>query len=98
MVAEGILVWMTYLSLAFGKPLLFSSAQAQWERGFAFPNYTVARAVITLVWGLRKLVSAEFYRVFWEVPRPCCTRSPAGGPPRTPGKTRRRRASAAPAP
>ena len=32
MVAEGILVWMTYLSLAFGKPLLFSSAQAQWER------------------------------------------------------------------
>jgi hypothetical protein len=26
--------------------------------------------VITLVWGLRKVVSAEFYRVFWEVPRP----------------------------
>ena len=78
MVAEGILVWMTYLSLAFGKPLLFSSAQAQWERGFAFPNYTVARAVITLVWGLRKLVSAEFYRVFWEVPRPGSEYSTAG--------------------
>jgi len=78
MVVEGLLVWMTYLSLAFGKPLLFSSAQAQWERGFAFPNYTVARAIITLVWGLRKLVSAEFYRVFWEVPRPGSEYSMAG--------------------
>jgi hypothetical protein len=73
MVVEGLLVWMTYLSLAFGKPLLFSSAQAQWERGLAFPNYTVARAFVTAAWGLRKLISAEFYRVFWEVPRPGST-------------------------
>jgi hypothetical protein len=73
MVAEGLLVWMTYLSLAFGKPLLFSSAQAQWERGFAAPNYTVAHAVTSLFWGLRKVVSAEFYRILWEVPRPGST-------------------------
>ena len=33
MVVEGLLVWMTYLALAFGKPLAFSTAQAQWERG-----------------------------------------------------------------
>jgi len=70
MVVEGLLVWMTYLSLAFGKPLLFSSAQAQWERGFAFPNYTVMKAIVSLFWGLRKVVDAEFYRVLWEVPRP----------------------------
>jgi hypothetical protein len=70
MVVEGLLVWMTYLSLAFGKPLLFSSAQSQWERRMAAPNYTVARAVAAVFWGLRKLVSAEYYRAFWEEPRP----------------------------
>ncbi|HEY5169674.1 MAG TPA: hypothetical protein VIK03_09825, partial [Thermoleophilia bacterium] len=70
MVVEGLLVWMTYLALAFGKPLAFSSAQAQWERGIGAPNYTVTRAIVATVWGLRKIVSAEYYRLFWEVPRP----------------------------
>ena len=70
MVVEGILVWMTYLALAFGKPLIFSTAQAQWERGFAFPNYTVTRAVVTLFWGFRRMVAAEFYNALWAVPRP----------------------------
>jgi hypothetical protein len=70
MVVEGLLVWMTYLALAFGKPLAFSTAQAQWERGVGAPNYTVTRAIVSTVWGLRKIVSAEYYRLFWEVPRP----------------------------
>ena len=70
MVVEGLLVWMTYLALAFGKPLAFSSAQAQWERGLGAPNYTVTRAVVATVWGLRKVVSAEYYRWLWEAPRP----------------------------
>jgi len=70
MVIEGLLVWMTYLALAFGKPLAFSTAQAQWERGLGAPNYTVTRAIVATVWGLRKVVSAEYYRIFWEVPRP----------------------------
>ena len=70
MVVEGLLVWMTYLALAFGKPLAFSSAQAQWERGIGAPNYTVTRAIVATVYGLRKIVSAEYYRLFWEVPRP----------------------------
>ena len=78
MVVEGLLVWMTYLALAFGKPLLFSTAQAQWERGMAAPNYTVAHAVTSVIWGLRRLVSAEYYRVFWEVPRPGSAYSTAG--------------------
>ena len=70
MVVEGILVWMTYLAVAFGKPLAFSAAQAQWERGFAFPNYTVARAVVTLFWGFRRMVAAEFASALWAAPRP----------------------------
>jgi hypothetical protein len=70
MVVEGLLVWMTYLALAFGKPLAFSTAQAQWERGIGAPNYTVTRAIVATVYGLRKIVSAEYYRLFWEAPRP----------------------------
>ncbi len=78
MVVEGLLVWMTYLALAFGKPLAFSTAQAQWERSFGAPNYTVTRAVVATVWGLRKVVSAEYYRILWEVPRPGSEYSTAG--------------------
>jgi hypothetical protein len=70
MVVEGLLVWMTYLALAFGKPLAFSSAQSQWERGFGAPNYTVTKAITATVWGLRKVISAEYYRWLWEAPRP----------------------------
>jgi hypothetical protein len=70
MVVEGLLVWMTYLALAFGKPLAFSAAQAQWERGFGAPNYTVTKSVVATVWGLRQVISAEYYRWLWEVPRP----------------------------
>ncbi len=70
MVFEGLLVWMTYLALAFGKPFAFSAAQAQWERDLGAPNYTVAKGIGAAVWGLRKMVSAEYYRMFWEVPRP----------------------------
>jgi len=70
MVVEGILVWMTYLALAFGKPLVFSTAQAVWERGFAFPNYTVTKAFVTVFWGIRKMVAAELYNALWAVPRP----------------------------
>ncbi len=70
MVLEGLLVWMTYLALAFGKPLAFSSAQSQWERHLGAPNYTVTKAVAATVWGLRKVISAEYYRWLWEAPRP----------------------------
>jgi hypothetical protein len=70
MVIEGLLVWMTYLALAFGKPMAFSSAQAQWERHFGAPNYTVTKAVVATVWGMRKVISAEYYRWLWEAPRP----------------------------
>ena len=70
MVVEGLLVWMTYLALAFGKPLAFSSAQDQWERDIGAPNYTVTKGIVETVYGLRKIVSAEYYSMLWEVPRP----------------------------
>jgi hypothetical protein len=70
MVIEGLLVWMTYLALAFGKPLAFSTAQSQWERNFGAPNYTVTKAIAATAWGLRKVISAEYYRWLWEAPRP----------------------------
>jgi len=56
MFVEGLLVWMAYLALAFGKPLVFSSAQAQWERGAGAPNYTVTRAIVATFWGIRKMI------------------------------------------
>ena len=45
MIPEGLLVWMTYLSLAFGNPFSFAGAQTQWARMLAAPNYTVGRAI-----------------------------------------------------
>jgi hypothetical protein len=68
MVVEGLLVWMTYLSLAFGKPLLFSTAQAQWKRGFAAPNYTVAKGFVEAAGGAWKLLAAGYASVFTQHP------------------------------
>lgn len=69
MVAEGLLVWMTYLSLAFGKPLLFSAAQAQWKRGFAAPSYTVAKGFVAAVGGAWTLLAAGYSSLFTENPQ-----------------------------
>ena len=68
MVIEGLLVWMTYLSLTFGKPLLFSTAQAQWRRGFAAPSYTVAKGFVAAAGGAWKLLTAGYSKVFTENP------------------------------
>jgi hypothetical protein len=70
LIPEGLLVWMTYLSLAFGKPLLFAGAQAQWQRGLAAPNYSVARGALAAVQGLRQLLSRQYADLYWEVPKP----------------------------
>ncbi len=69
MVAEGLLIWMAYLTVAFGKPLLFAGAQGQWQRGIAAPNFTVAHGFVSGAIGLRDLVSAEYRRLFWEIPQ-----------------------------
>jgi hypothetical protein len=69
MVVEGLLVWMTYLSLAFGKPLLFSTAQAQWKRGLAAPSYTVAKGFAAAVWGVWRLLGAGYSSIFTQNPQ-----------------------------
>lgn len=70
LIPEGLLIWMTYLSLSFGRPLLFAGAQAQWQRGLAAPNYSVARGVLAAAQGLRQIVSHQYLKLYWEVPRP----------------------------
>jgi hypothetical protein len=69
MVVEGLLVWMTYLSLAFGKPLLFSTAQAQWKRSFAAPSYAVAKGFVDAVAGAWKLLAAGYASLFTANPQ-----------------------------
>jgi hypothetical protein len=70
MIPEGLLVWMTYLSLAFGKPLSFAGAQAQWARGLAAPTYTIGRGIAAAWGGIRQLVSRQYLRLYWDVPTP----------------------------
>ncbi len=44
-------MWMTYLSLSFGRPLLFAAAQEEWRRSFAAPTVAVGRALAAAVLG-----------------------------------------------
>jgi hypothetical protein len=67
---EGLLVWMAYLALAFGKPLAFSTAQAQWERFAAAPNYTVLRGAVAAAWGAVSLLSSGVLSRLWQTPQP----------------------------
>jgi hypothetical protein len=60
MIPEGLLVWMTYLSLTFGNPFSFAGAQTQWARMLAAPNYTVGRAIEAAFDGVRQIVSTEY--------------------------------------
>jgi Mannosyltransferase (PIG-V) len=70
MVAEGLLVWMTYLSVTFGKPLLFAHVQEQWRRAFLWPNFTIARALEGGIEGLRQLLSRQYIDLYWQVLNP----------------------------
>jgi hypothetical protein len=64
---EGILLWMAYLALAFGNPLLFLSSQGQWHRGLATPNYALWRGLESVVQGLRQLFPGQSARLYWPV-------------------------------
>lgn len=67
-VPEGLLIWMTYLSLAFGNPLSFAGAQVQWARSLAAPNYTVGRALSAALDGIWRLVSTDYARLSASIP------------------------------
>jgi hypothetical protein len=70
MVPEGLLVWMTYLSVTFHSPLLFVEAQNQWNRYLALPTTTIWRGFEAAVQGTRQLVSRQLVTLYWPVPRP----------------------------
>ena len=70
MVAEGLLIWMAYLSLSFGRPLLFAAAQDHWRRSTMLPNFSIGRAVEAAVQGARQLLSGQYLDLYWPVSRP----------------------------
>ncbi len=67
-IPEGLLIWMTYLSLAFGNPFSFAGAQVQWARTIAAPNYTVGRALAAALDGLRDLVFTDYGGLSVSIP------------------------------
>ncbi len=77
MVVEGLLIWMAYLALSFGRPLLFAEAQDQWRRSTTLPNFTIGRALEAAAQGLRQLLSGQSLELYWPVPEPDNTYSVA---------------------
>lgn len=45
LIPAGLLAYMGYLGLRFGKPLLFSASQRSWHRGLAWPWQTLEAAI-----------------------------------------------------
>jgi hypothetical protein len=70
MVAEGLLIWMAYLGLRFGRPLLFVEAQDQWRRSVLLPNFSIGRAAEAAVQGARQLLSGQYLDLYWPVSQP----------------------------
>lgn len=70
LVPLGLLMWMTYLSLSFGRPLLFAVAQEEWRRSFAAPTVAVGRAIAAAVLGAAQLLSRQNLTLYWPVPKP----------------------------
>jgi hypothetical protein len=70
MVVEGLLIWMAYLSLSFGRPLLFAEVQDEWRRGSMLPNFTLGRAVEAAGQGVRQLLSGQYLDLYWPVSKP----------------------------
>ena len=64
---EGLLMWMAYLALAFGNPVLFLTSQSQWHRGLATPNYALWHGLESVVQGLRQLFSGQSAHLYWPV-------------------------------
>ncbi len=70
MIPEGLMVWMAYLSLSFGKPLLFAQVQDQWRRYLAVPTYALWEGVAAGFQGARQLISGQTSRLYWPATHP----------------------------
>ena len=68
MVVEGLMVWMAYLSLGFGRPLLFAQVQDQWRRSLNVPTTAIWRGLQSAVQGGRQVVSRQTRHLFWPSP------------------------------
>lgn len=69
LVPLGLLVWMIFLYLSFGDPWLFSKAQSNWLREFAWPLGPVEglRQGITAAWHSLGTILNTPDRTFWPV-------------------------------
>ena len=70
MIPEGLMVWMAYLGLSFGRPLLFAQAQEQWKRSIAVPTYALWKGLEAGVQGVRQLLSGQTAHEYWPAPDP----------------------------
>jgi len=70
MIPEGLMVWMAYLALSFGRPLLFAQAQEQWKRSLAVPTYALWKGLVAGVQGARQLLSGQTAHEYWPAPDP----------------------------
>jgi len=68
MVVEGLMVWMAYLSLGFGRPLLFAQVQDQWHRSLLVPTTAVWRGLQSATQGLRQVISRQTHHLYWPAP------------------------------
>ncbi len=66
LVPLGLGVWMLYLGLRFGDPLLFTSAQGNWLREFTWPLGGLWRGAVEAGNGLRDLFSTSD-SIYWPV-------------------------------
>ena len=57
LVPAGLIVYMAYLWIAFGDPLLFGSVQAHWGRELTFPPVAVWRGTVAAVGGAAWLLT-----------------------------------------
>jgi hypothetical protein len=70
MIPEGLMVWMAYLSLRFGKPLLFAQVQDQWRRYLAVPTFALWKSLEAAFQGTRQLLSAQTSHLYWPASQP----------------------------
>jgi hypothetical protein len=65
MIPEGLMVWMAYLSLGFGKPLLFAQVQDQWHRYVAIPTFALWKSLEAAFQGTRQILSGQTSHLYW---------------------------------
>jgi hypothetical protein len=70
MIPEGLMVWMAYLSLRFGKPLLFAQVQDQWRRYMAIPTFALWKSLQAAFEGARQLISGQTSHLYWPAAQP----------------------------